>query len=96
MEFVGTEVSIGRVVFIISSDSRIFEKNTAAAIGLESVFMGINDNGIDFFDMLESRERFWRKVIHQDKITTVGCVSMNAEFMLGLKFENLRKWIYGA
>ncbi|GAI28613.1 unnamed protein product, partial [marine sediment metagenome] len=40
-------------MFVKSSNIRVFEEDTSAAIGLKPVFMRINNNGIDLTQTLK-------------------------------------------
>src|SRR5262245_20873457 len=47
MQVARREVGVGRVVYVEAAHGRIAEQYAAASIGLETVFVGINHNGID-------------------------------------------------
>src|SRR5580658_6339175 len=50
VEFGRGEIGIRRVVLVKTTDLRIAEENAAAAIWLQAVFMGVDDDGVSFGD----------------------------------------------
>ena len=46
VEIFGREVGVRGVVFVEATNCGVTEENTAAAIGLKAVFVGIDDDGV--------------------------------------------------
>jgi len=53
MEFGGAEIGVGGVVFVEASDVGIAEEDAAAAVGLEAVFVRVDDDGVGLTDARE-------------------------------------------
>ena len=47
------EVGVGRVVFVEAADGGVAEEDAAAAVGLEAVLVGVDDDGVGVGDGVE-------------------------------------------
>src|SRR3954447_27076927 len=50
VQFGRAEIGVGRIVFVEAPDIRIAKENAAAAVRLQAVLVGIDDDGVDFTD----------------------------------------------
>ena len=47
VQLIGAEVGVGGIVDVEPPDARIGEEDGAAAVGLEAVLMGVDDDAVD-------------------------------------------------
>src|SRR5260370_8339426 len=79
MQFRGTEVSVRRIMLIQAADTWIAEKDAAAAVGLQTVLVRIDDDGVDFTDAGERRFGIGGKIVNQSEVSAVGSVGADAK-----------------
>lgn len=91
VELSGTEIGIGRFVLVETSCGGILEKDTAATVGLETVFVRIDDDGVDIGDLRECRVGVDVKIGSELEVAAVSRVSVNAERIFFLERENFRE-----
>src|SRR5580704_19764995 len=77
------------------ADARISEQHTPTAVGLQAMFVRIDNDGIHPVQLIEPVPRFRRKIAGQSKVAAVRAIGMHAEAKLSAKFQNLREWIDG-
>src|ERR1700737_2889659 len=79
MEFGGTEISVGRILFVELANSGIAEQDTAAAIRLQSMLVRVDHDGVDFTDFRERRLCIFIESPSEHEVAAVGRVGMDAE-----------------
>jgi hypothetical protein len=94
MEIFGGEVGVGGVVFVEATDGGIAEENAAAAVGLETVLVGVDDDGVSVRDGGEGGFGFGGKIGCEGEVASVGCVYVDAEAVLLLEEKDLVERIY--
>src|ERR1700722_11746086 len=88
MEVFGGEVGVGRVVLVEAADGGVAEENRAAAVGLEAVFVGVDDDGVGLGDRVEGRTGFGGEVGGEGEVASVGGIYMDAELVFLLEGED--------
>src|SRR4029077_20690710 len=91
VEFGGAEIGIRGIVLVQAADARIAKKHTAAAIRLQAMLVGINDDGVYFRDGGERGLRVLCQIPRQREVAAVSGIGMNAETMLLAKREYSRQ-----
>jgi len=81
----GGEVSVGRVVFIKAAYGGITKEDAAAAVRLEAVLVGVDDDGVSVEDGIEGGATGRVEVGDEGKVTAVRGVDVDAEFVTGLE-----------
>src|SRR5258705_4089254 len=79
MELRRTKVSVRRLMLIQAADIGIAEKDAAAAVGLQTVLMRIDDDGVHFTDAGERRFSIGGKIVNQSEVPAVGSVGVDAK-----------------
>jgi hypothetical protein len=90
------EVGVGRVVFVEAADGRVAEEDATTAVGLEAVFVRVDDDGVGVGDGVEGGEGFGEEIGGKGEVATVGGVDMDAELILFLEGDDLIERIDGA
>ena len=73
------EVSVGRVVFVEAADSRVAKEDAAAAVGLEAVLMGVDDDGVGVGNGIEGGRGFGGEIAGEGEVASVGCIDVDAK-----------------
>ena len=96
VEVFGGEVSVGGVVLVEAADGGVAEEDASAAVGLEAVFVGVDDDGVGVGDGVEGSAGCGREVGGEGEVASVGGVDVDAEFVLLLEGEDLVEGVDGA
>ncbi len=96
VQFVGGEVGIGRVVLVKAAHLRIAKENAAAAIGLETMLVGVDHDGISCSDAGKGAGGVRAEIRRQFEIATVSRVYVHAEVVYGAQFEDSVERIDGS
>src|SRR5262249_55081876 len=96
MEILGREVGVGGVVFIEAADGGGTEEDTAAAVGLEAMFVRVDDDGVGVRNGIKGGAGLGRQICREGEVTTVGGVDVNAEAVFLLESDDLIERIDGA
>src|SRR2546429_2476240 len=94
VQLLGAEIGVGRIVLIPSSDLGVAKDHATAPIGLQSMLVRVDHNGVRFSDPRKCSPCFFLKVLCQHKISAVGRIGMNSESMFCTEGQNLRQWIH--
>ncbi len=90
------EIGIGRVVLVMGADGGVSEQDAAAAIGLQAVFVRIDDDGIRRADGVEGGPGLRRQIVRQREIAAIGRIDMDAAAVPAGQRQYLGKGIGGA
>ncbi len=96
VEFFGGEVGEGRVVLVEAAYAGIAEEDSSAAVGLEAVFVGVDDDGVGVGDGVVGSAGGGREVGREGEVASVGRVDVDAEFVFLLEEEDLVEGIDGS
>src|SRR6267154_6075751 len=83
-------------MLIQAADIGIVEKDAAAAVGLQTVLVRIDDDGVDFTDAGERRFGIGGKIVNQSEVSAVGSVGVDAKPKLVAQRQDFGQWIDGA
>src|SRR5579863_6817205 len=75
----GSEVRKRRVVFVVAPDAGIAEEDAAAAVGLEAVLVGVDDEGVGVGDGVEGGACGGREIAGEGEVASVSRVDVDAE-----------------
>ena len=82
MQFRGTEIRIRGIVLVKFSDRRIAKQNAPTSVWLKTVFVGVNDKGIDFSQAVKVGFHLRGKIGRKFKIATVSGIGVKTKFKL--------------
>src|SRR5467141_899186 len=94
VQFRGTEISVGRIMLVQSAHSGIAKEHAAAPVGLQSVFVRIDDNRVRFSNLCNCPLRIFSEVFRKHEIAAVRGIGVNPESLLCTQSENLRQRIH--
>ena len=83
-------------MFVETADGGIAKEDAAAAVGLETMLVRVDDDGVGVLNGVEGGASFRGEIGGKGEVTTVGCINMDAEFVFFLELENLIERIDGA
>ncbi len=81
---------------VVRPDRGITEQHAAAAVGLQAVLVGVDDDGIDVGHAVEGGARLGREVVGEPVVAAVGTVGVQAEAVALAQREDLRQRVDGA
>jgi hypothetical protein len=96
MKIFGREIGVGGVVFVETADGRIAEENGAATVGLETVLVGVDDNGVDLGNGVEGSPGLGKEVGGEGEVAAIGGIRVNTEAIFLPEGEDLIERIDGA
>ncbi len=82
-------------MFVESADGGVAKENASAAVGLEAMFVRIDDDGVGVREGVEGGASFGGEVRGECEVATVGRVDMDAEFVFLSESDNLIERIDG-
>jgi len=77
------------------SDIRVTEQYAAAAVGLQSVFVRVDNDRINVAQTIERSSCFVAQLAGQSEIATIGGIGMDPGTVLAGEVENRRQAIHG-
>jgi hypothetical protein len=93
MQLVGAEIGKWRVVLVEAAVGRVAEQHAAAAVGLQTVLVRIDDDGIDITQVVESGASVVIQLAGKREVTTIGCIGMNTDSGFPGTLKDGRQWI---
>ena len=73
---------------VYSADSRIAKQNTAAAIGLQAMFVRVNNNRVGLGDGIKDGTCPVIQGVDQGKVTAIRCIDMHPEIILPAQLKD--------
>src|SRR5277367_5294586 len=96
MQISRREIGVWGVVFVETADRGIAKDYTAASVGLQPVFVRVDDDRIGLANCAESLDRVRGEAGDEFEIATVGGVDVEAESILFTQRNNPLQRIDGA
>lgn len=68
----------------------IAKENTAAAIGLQAVFVRVDDDGIGFGEAIECATSFFSEIFRESEVAAISSIGVETEAELFAEGKNFR------
>ena len=81
-------------MLVDAAHARVAKQHATAAVGLQAVLVGIDDDGVSLVDAGESGAGIGVQVVHQPEVAAVGRIHVDAEIVLLSEGENRRQRIH--
>ena len=95
VQLVRAEIGVGRVMLVEAANSGVTEQDAAAAVGLQAMFVGVDDDGVHVREGVIGGTRCNGQIFCKREVAAVGRVHMDTEAILLLQFKNTQQRIDG-
>lgn len=82
-------------MLVKSSGCGVAEEDAAAAVGLETVFVGVDDDGIDLGQGVAGCAGGGFEICGEGEVAAIGAIGVEAEVVAIAEFEDLRQGVNG-